>query len=179
MHTRGPLCVHINQATTFMFDYFHFNYIVIIVFNLMISQHDIVFSSSLGRGHLLINNACSPASSSSSSSMPKMTGDSEGIDTHAHGFRGDGTKLLPIWAVFVDGFHLGGANCPRSHSSQSYELLGVDVHGVDASELTAGVAEENKEVVGRTLLHLLSLWQNEEDKEKIILVVLFLCLYDF
>ena len=88
-----------------------------------------------------------------------MAGDCEGVHTHAHGFRGDGAKLLPVWAVFVDGLHLGGANCPWAHASQSHELLGVGVHGVNAPELTAGITEEDEEVVGRTLLHLL--WLEE------------------
>lgn len=84
-----------------------------------------------------------------------MAGDGEGVHTHAHCFRGDGTKLLPIRTVLVDGLHLGGANCPRAYASHSNELLGVGVHGVNAPELAVGITEEDEEVVGRTLLHLL------------------------
>lgn len=51
---------------------------------------------SLGNDRLL-SNTCSPASSSScGSSLPKMAGNGEGVHTHAHGFRGDGTELLPV-----------------------------------------------------------------------------------
>lgn len=44
---------------------------------------------------------------------------------------------------------------PGTHAGQPHELLGVGVHGVDAPELAAGITEEDEEVVGRTLLHLL------------------------
>lgn len=90
-----------------------------------------------------------------------MAGDGEGVHRHAHGFWGDGTKLFPVWAVFVDGFHLSGANCPWAHPSHSHELLGVGVHGVNAPKLAAGITEEDEEVIGRTLLHLLKSEQNE------------------
>lgn len=112
---------------------------------------------SLGNDSLL-SNACPPASSSSCSSspVPKVAGDGEGVHTHAHGFRGDGTKLLPVWTVFVDGLHLGGANCPWAHANQTYKLLGLWVHGVNAPKLAAGITEEDEEVVGRTFLHLLN-----------------------
>lgn len=84
-----------------------------------------------------------------------MAGDGEGVHTHAHGFRRNGTKLLPVWTIFVDGLHLGGANCPWADASQTYKLLGVGIHGVDTSKLAAGIPEQNEEVIGGTLLHLL------------------------
>lgn len=131
---------------------------------------DVVLCFSLG----FLSNACPPVSSSSCSSptVPKMAGDGEGIDAHAHGFRGDGTKLLPIWTVFVDGLHLGGANCPWAHASQTYKLLGLWIHGVNAPKLAAGITEEDEEVVGRTLLHLLGVG------ERTVCVLVSICLYD-
>ncbi len=131
--------------------------------------HCDVLCFSLGNDRLL-RNACSPASSSCSSSspLPKMTGDGEGIHTHSHCFRRDCTKLLPVWTVFVDGLHLGGANCPWAYASQSYELLGVWVHGVNTPELAAGITEEDEEVVGRTLLHFLRLKEGARERKKTI-----------
>lgn len=95
-----------------------------------------------------------------------MAGDGEGVHTHAHGFRGDGTKLLPVWTVFVDGLHLGGADCPWAHASQSCKLLGVGVHSVNAPELAAGITEEDEEVIGGTLLHLLKFKEGKSTRKK-------------
>ena len=91
-----------------------------------------------------------------------MAGDGEGIDAHAHGLGGDGAELLPVWTVLVDGLHLGGANRPGTHAGQPHQLLGVGGRGVNAPELAAGVAEEDEEVVGGTLLHLLRLREREQ-----------------
>lgn len=130
-----------------------------------------VLCASLGHDCLL-SNACSPASSScccssSSSALPKMAGDGERVHTHAHGFRGYAAKLLPVRAIFVHGLHLGGANCPWAHASQSYELLWVRVHGVNAPELAAGVPEEDEEVVGGTLLHFLRFDEVRSDEQEV------------
>lgn len=127
-----------------------------------------VLCASLGH-NCLLSNACSPASSSCSScsALPKMAGDGECIHTHAHGFRGYAAKLLPVWAIFVHRLHLGGANCPWAHASQSYKLLGVRVHGVNAPELAAGVPEEDEEVVGGTLLHLLRYDEVRSDEQEV------------
>lgn len=124
----------------------------------------VMLSASLGN-NCLLSNTCSPVSYSccSPSPLPKMAGNGEGIHTHAHGFRGNGTKLLPVWTVFVDRLHLGGADCPWAHASQSHKLLRIRIHGVNTPELAAGITEEDEEVIGRTLFHLLKF---EERKSK-------------
>lgn len=125
-----------------------------------------MLSASLGNNSLL-SNTCSPVSYSrcSPAPLPKMAGNGEGIHTHAHGFRRNGTKLLPVWTVFVDGLHLSGADCPWAHASQSHELLRVRVHGVNTPELAAGITEEDEEVIGRTLFHLLR-FEDRKSKTK-------------
>ena len=92
--------------------------------------------------------------------MPERARDGEGIHTHAHGLRWDRTELLPVWAVLIDGLHLGGADRPGTHSGQPDQVLGVGVHSVHTPELAAGIPEEDEEVVGWTLLHFLEKGEN-------------------
>lgn len=127
--------------------------------------------ASLG-DHRLLGEACPPAGPSRGSrraALPQVAGDGEGVHTHAHGFGWDAAKLLPVRAVLVDGLHLRGADCPRADPGQTHQLLGLGVHGVDAPELAAGVTEEDEEVIGWALLHLLELpvaRRRKEEKEE-------------
>lgn len=104
-----------------------------------------------------------------------MAGDGEGVHTHAHGFGRNGAKLLPVWTIFVDGLHLGGANCPWADASQTYELLGVGIHGVDAPELAAGISEQDEEVIGGTLFHLLKFKEAKGKRKKSASIILAVC----
>lgn len=87
--------------------------------------------------------------------VPEVGGDSESVDTHAQGARRKCIELLPVGAVFINGLHSGRGNDARSNAAQSMQLLRLAVWGVDGSELTVGVTQENEEVAGGALLHLL------------------------
>lgn len=77
-----------------------------------------------------------------------MTGDGESVHTHGHGFGRDGGELFPIRAVLVNGFDHLGDNDPRADAGEPHHLLRLRVHGVNGSELAAGISEEDEEVVG-------------------------------
>lgn len=87
--------------------------------------------------------------------LPKVTGDGESVHAHGHGFGRDGGELFPIRAVLVNGLDHLGDNDPWADAGEAHHLLRLRVHGVNSSELAAGVSEEDEEVVGRALLHFL------------------------
>lgn len=87
--------------------------------------------------------------------LPKVTGDGESVHAHGHGFGRDGGELFPIRAVLVNGLDHLGHNDPRADAREPHHLLRLRVHGVNGSELAAGVSEEDEEVVGGALLHFL------------------------
>lgn len=87
--------------------------------------------------------------------LPKVTGDGESVHAHGHGFGRDGGELFPIRTVLVNGLDHLGDNDPRADAGEPQHLVCLRVHGVNGSELTAGISEEDEEVVGRALLHFL------------------------
>lgn len=87
--------------------------------------------------------------------LPKVAGDGEGVNTHGHGFGRDDSELLAVRAVFVNGLNHLRCDDPGANASEPYHLLIFRIHGVNCSELAAGVSEEDEEVVGCALLHIL------------------------
>lgn len=87
--------------------------------------------------------------------MPKLTWDCEGIDTHGHGFGRDHRELLAVRAVLVNGLYHLKSDDARANPSEPDHLLRFRIHGVNCSELTAGISEEDEEVIGCALLHFL------------------------
>lgn len=94
--------------------------------------------------------------------LPKVTGDCESVHAHGHSFGRDGGELFPIRAVLVNGLDHLGDDDPGADAGEPHHLLRLRVHGVNGSELAAGVSEEDEEVVGRALLHFL----HEEEEGK-------------
>lgn len=87
--------------------------------------------------------------------LPKVAGDGEGINTHGHGFGRDGGELFAVRAVLVNGLYHLRCDDSGTNASEPYHLLSFRVHGVNRSELTAGISEEDEEVIGCALLHFL------------------------
>lgn len=87
--------------------------------------------------------------------LPKVSGDGEGVNAHGHSFGRDGSELLTVRAVLVNGLYHLGRDDSGPDASKAYHLLSFRVHSVNRSELAAGVSEEDEEVIGCALLHLL------------------------
>lgn len=87
--------------------------------------------------------------------MPKVTRDGEGVNTHGHGFGRDDSELLAVRGVLVNGLNHLRCDDAGANACEPYHLLSFRVHGVNCSELTTGISEEDEEVVGRALLHFL------------------------
>lgn len=87
--------------------------------------------------------------------LPKVTRDGDGINTHGHGFGRDDRELLAVRAVLVNGLHHLRCDDARADAGEPYHLICFGVHGVNCSELAAGISEEDEKVIGRALLHFL------------------------
>lgn len=87
--------------------------------------------------------------------LPEVARDGEGVNTHGHGFGRDDSELLAVRAVLVNGLYHLGRDDAGSDAGQTYHLFSFRVHGVNCSELAAGVSEEDEEMIGSALLHFL------------------------
>lgn len=98
--------------------------------------------------------------------LPKVTRDGEGVNTHGHGFGRDGRELLAVRAVLVNGFYHLRCDDAGANASEPHHLLCFRVHGVNCSELTTGISEEDEEVIGRALLHFLKRERQTKKQQK-------------
>lgn len=87
--------------------------------------------------------------------MPQVSGDSESIHTHAQGTRWKRVELLPVRAVFIDGLHGRRGNGTWPDAADSPQLIRLAVWSVDGTELTAGIPQQDHEMTGWALFHLL------------------------
>lgn len=76
-----------------------------------------------------------------------MAWNGEGIHTHGHGLGREDRELLTVRAVLVDRLHHGGTDNPRANTCEPNHLLRLGVHGINRSELTAGVPEQDEKMV--------------------------------
>lgn len=98
--------------------------------------------------------------------LPEVTRDGEGVNTHGHSFGRDDSELLAVRAVLVNGLNHLRCDDPGADASEPLHLLGFRVHGVNCSELAAGISEEDEEVVGRARLHFLRRERQNKNKQQ-------------
>lgn len=87
--------------------------------------------------------------------MPQVSGDCESIHGHAQGTRRKRVELLPVRAVFIDGLDSRRGNDTRADATDSTQLIRLAVWSVDGTELTVRIPQQDQEMTGRALLHLL------------------------
>lgn len=87
--------------------------------------------------------------------MPQVSGDCESIHGHAQGTRRKRVELLPVRAVFIDGLDSRRGNDTRADAADSTQLIRLAVWSVDGTELTVRIPQQDQEMTGRALLHLL------------------------
>lgn len=107
---------------------------------------------------------------SSRALLPEVTRDGESVDAHGHGFGRDGGELLAVGAVFVNRLDHLECDDARADAREPVHLLRLGVHRVHGSELATGISEEDEEVVGHALLHVL---KREKDQGKVQRVSVF------
>lgn len=88
--------------------------------------------------------------------FPEVVGNGEGIHAHGHGLGRDDRELFAVRAVLVDRLHHSGTNNTWPDACEPNHLFRLGVHGVNRPELTAGIPEQDEEMVCRAFLHFLS-----------------------
>lgn len=87
--------------------------------------------------------------------LPEVTRDGKGIYIHGHSFGWYDSELLAVRAVFVNRFyHLRHDNA-GANASETFHFFSFRVHGINCSELAAGISKEDEEMIGSALLHVL------------------------